>query len=120
VTAPPRKQQRLHRSSYVDVPPNNTCRSRIVSMTKSMALMGWIVSTSSDDDKVDDIDIDDKIEGVVRGEGRTYRTCPFSRRRDGTLDLSALLPPPPTSDDDDDAMAGEAGRAAADPLEGYR
>ena len=48
-------------------------------MMKLMALTG-LVSTSANDDEVDDFDIDDEIKGVVQGEGRTYRTCPFPRR----------------------------------------
>ncbi|KAL3800414.1 hypothetical protein ACHAW5_009092 [Stephanodiscus triporus] len=116
-TAPPRKQQRLHpSSSRVDVPPKNSL-ARFVSVTSSMALTEWIVSTSDDDE----------VDGVARREGRASRTTrPFPRRRDGTLDLSALLPPPPRlEDDDDDASAAAAATGGgegmeADPLVGYR
>ena len=44
------------------------------------------MSSTSDDEA----DADDG----VWGERRTYHSCPFPRRRGGSLDLSALLPPP--------------------------
>ena len=61
-----------------------------------MTLMEWrIVSTSDDEADNDD---------GVRGERRAYRSCPFPRRRGGSLAL------PEIGDNTD----------GDDPLEGYR
>ena len=61
-----------------------------------MTLMEWrIVSTSDDEADNDD---------GVRGERRAYRSCPFPRRRSGSLVLPKI----------NDNAAGD------DPLEGYR
>jgi len=61
-----------------------------------MSLMEWrIVSTSDDEADNDD---------GVRGERRAYRSCPFLRRRGGSLVLPKI----------GDNAAGD------DPLEGYR
>jgi hypothetical protein len=61
-----------------------------------MTLMKWrIVSTLDDEADNDD---------GVRGERRAYRSCPFPRRRGGSLVLPKI----------DDNAAGD------DPLEGYR
>ena len=80
---PARKQQQLP-PSYIDVPPTSP-RAHIVSVTSSLTLTEWsIVSTS--DNKADN-------DNGVRGERRTYHSCPFPRRRGGSLDLSAFLPP---------------------------
>jgi hypothetical protein len=100
---PPRKQQRLppSSSSSIALPPPPSI-ARVVSLTSSMALREWIVSTSSD------YDDNNGVEGRRR-EGRTSRYCPFPRRIDGTLDLSALVSPSAMTEGGEDS-----------PLEGYR
>lgn len=61
-----------------------------------MTLMEWRIMSTSDDEA-------DNDDGV-RGERRAYRSCPFPRRRGGSLVLPKI----------GDNAAGD------DPLEGYR
>ncbi len=115
---PPRKQLRLPPSSSSSSIVVPSSRARVVSLTSSMALREWIVSTSFDDDEDGG-----GIDGRLR-EGRTSPFRLFPRRIDGTLDLSALVKPSSRSDHGgpppDDSANSMAEGWGDGPLEGYR
>lgn len=105
-TPAPHKQQRL-----MDV---NSTFIHVVSMTSSMILKQWILSTSTSDGGGD-------VDGIE--DGWTTCTSLIPRRRDGTLDLRALLPKMDECKRADEGMSSllvEEGGTTSRLLEGYQ